>query len=458
VQVPREGTGPRRPTFPTAPVRCAAAPSEPGEAERLSPAPPVADSGARRLLGLATIDVGPLRRHRDFRLLFAGQAATFFGSLLTYVAIPFQAFRLSGSSLVVGLLGVAELVPLLATAFAGGALANAIDRRRLVLLTELGLAGATVVLLANALVPHPSLAVLFVVAALMAGLDGLQRPSLSALTPRLVGRDELPAAAALESLRGTIGMVLGPVVAGLLIAAAGLPSTYAVDLATFGESLLFLRAMRAVPPPPDADAPSLRGIREGIRDALGREVLVGTYAVDFVAMLFGMPLALFPALAEKLGGPGVLGLLYASPSAGAALATLTSGWTARVHRHGLAVLAAATGWGAGILVCGLANGVAVACVGLVAAGFADMLSGLFRTTIWNQTIPDRLRGRLAGIEQVSYSTGPLLGNLEAGVVAALTSVRTSIVSGGLLCLVAVPVAGLLLPGFRRYDARGQVAR
>jgi MFS family permease len=290
----------------------------------------------------------------------------------------------------------------------------------------------------------------------MAGLDGLQRPSLSALTPRLVGHDELPAAVALESLRGTIGMVLGPVVAGVLIATAGLPWTYGVDLATFGVSLLFLGAMRAVPPPPDADAPSLRGIREGLRYALGREVLVGTYAVDLAAMFFGMPLALFPALAEKLGGAGVLGLLYAAPSAGATLATLTSGWTARVHRHGLAVLAAATGWGAGIVVCGLANGVAVACLGLVAAGFADMLSGLFRGTIWNQTIPDRLRGRLAGIEQVSYSTGPLLGNLEAGVVAALTSVRTSILSGGVLCLVAVPVAGLLLPGFRRYDARRRV--
>ncbi len=172
-----------------------------------------------------------------------------------------------------------------------------------------------------------------------------------------------------------------------------------------------------------------------------------------VAMFFGMPIALFPALAAKLGGPGVLGLLYAAPAVGATLATLTSGWTARVHRHGLAVLVAAAGWGVGIVVCGLADGVALACAGLVVAGFADMLSGIFRSTIWNQTIPDRLRGRLAGIEQISYSTGPLLGNVEAGIVASLTSVRTSIVSGGILCVVAVPVVALLLPGFRRYDAR-----
>ena len=287
----------------------------------------------------------------------------------------------------------------------------------------------------------------------MAGLDGLQRPPLEALTPRLVEREELPAAAALNSLRTTLGMVAGPAVGGVLIAAFGLPWTYGVDLATFAVSLAFLAAMRAVPPPADAAPPSLRSIREGFRYAMSREVLVGTYAIDIVAMFFGMPLALFPALADKLGGAGVLGLLYAAPPAGAALATLTSGWTARVHRQGLAVAFAATGWGIGIVVCGLAPGVVLACVGLVIAGFADMLSGIFRSTIWNQTIPDRLRGRLAGIEQLSYSTGPLLGNVEAGLVAALTSVRTSIVSGGVLCVIAVPVVALLLPGFRRYDAR-----
>jgi MFS family permease len=427
-------------------------PYEPDEAERLSPVPPV-ESRTRRVVQLATIDAGPLRRHRDFRLLFLGQATTFFGSMITYVAIPFQVYDLTGSSLLVGLLGLAELAPLLVTSFLGGALADAIDRRRLVLITELSLLATTGVLLANSVLGEPHLWVLFLVAAVMAGLDGLQRPPLEALTPRLVERHELTAAAALDSLRSTLGMVAGPAVGGVLIAAFGLPWTYAVDLATFGVSLACLAAMRAVPPPPDAEAPSLRAIREGFRYAMSREVLVGTYSVDIVAMFFGMPLALFPALAHELGGPGVLGLLYAAPSAGAALATLTSGWTARIHRHGLAVILSAVGWGAGIVVCGLAPGVVLACAGLVVAGFADMLSGIFRSTIWNTTIPDRLRGRLAGIEQLSYSTGPLLGNVEAGLVASLTSVRTSIVSGGVLCVVAVPVVALLLPGFRRYDAR-----
>lgn len=423
------------------------------EAQRLGPEPPVREPGLRHLLRGAAIDLGPLRRHRDFRLLFAGQATTLFGSMITYVAIPYQVYGLSHSSLLVGLLGLAELGPLLVTAFLGGALADAFDRRRMVQLVEVALAACAVFLLVNALLPHPRLWALFAVAALMAALDGLQRPSLHALTPRLVERHELMAAGALASMRGAFGRVLGPVVGGVLIATGGLASAYAVDVATFAVSVGCLALMRAVPPPPDAERPSLRGIVEGFRYAMSKPVLVGTYGVDMVAMFFGMPMALFPALAAKLGGPGVLGALYAAPSAGALLATLTSGWTGRTHRHGLGVLLSAAGWGAGIVVCGLATGVVLACAGLVAAGFADMLSGIFRSAIWNQTIPDRLRGRLAGIEQISYSSGPLLGNVEGGIVASLVGVRASIVSGGVLCIVGVGVAALLLPAFRRYDAR-----
>jgi MFS family permease len=248
-------------------------------------------------------------------------------------------------------------------------------------------------------------------------------------------------------------MIGGPALGGGLIAAIGLPATYGFDVATFAVSLGALRLMRAVPPPPDAERPSLRGIAEGFRYARGRPELLGTYGVDMVAMFFGMPNALFPALAVELGGGATLvGLLYAAPAVGALLATATSGWVSRINRHGAAVCIAATGWGVGIVVVGLAPGVVLALVGLVVAGFADMVSGIFRGTIWNQTIPDRLRGRLAGIEQVSYSTGPLLGNVEAGVVAAVAGVRASIVSGGVLCIAGVAVAAALLPAFRRYEA------
>jgi MFS family permease len=423
------------------------------EAERLGPGPPIAPTGLRRMLGLATIDFGPLRRRRDFRLLFVGQAVSLFGSEITFVALPYQAYHLTGSSLVVGLLGLAELVPLLGAAFIGGALADAFDRRRMMQLTELSFAVASLVLVANALLPHPHVWVLFAVSVVQATLSGLQRPSLDALTPRLVERDELMAAGALTSFRMTLGGIAGPALGGLLLATVGLATTYAVDTATFIVSLAALRMMRAVPPPPDAEPPSLRRIAEGLRYAGSRQELMGTYIVDVVAMFFGMPMALFPAAATHLGGPGVLGLLYAAPAAGSLLATVTSGWTAHVHRHGAAVCVAAAVWGAGIVVFGLAPGLGLALAGLVLAGAADMISGIFRTVIWNQTIPDHLRGRLAGIEQVSYSTGPLLGNVESGVVASLASLRASIVSGGVLCIAGVAVAALALPAFWRYDAR-----
>ena len=425
------------------------------ESERVGPGPPVAPGGVRRLLRFATMDVGPLRRRRDFRLLWIGQGVSFFGSMITYVALPYQAYQLSGSSLVVGLLGLAELAPLLVAAFIGGALADAIDRRRMMQVTELLFAAASMVLVGNALLPHPQLWLLFVMSVLLATLDGLQRPSLDALTPRLVERDELPAAGALASFRMTIGMIAGPAVGGVLVATAGLPATYAVDVATFAVSLAALRMMRAVPPPAEAEPPSLARIREGLRYARSRPELMGTYIVDIVAMFFGMPMALFPAEATHLGGAGVLGLLYAAPAVGSLLATLTSGWVAHVHRHGAGVCIAAAVWGVGIIGFGLAPGLALALVGLVVAGGADMVSGIFRGTIWNQTIPDHLRGRLAGIEQVSYSTGPLLGNVESGGVASLAGVRVSIVSGGVLCVAGVIVAAFALPAFWRYDARTQ---
>ena len=396
------------------------------------------------------IDVGPLRRHRDFRLLFIGQAVTFLGSMITYVALPFQAYQLTGSSLVVGALGVAEFAPLILMALVGGALADATDRRRMVQLTELGFAGASAALVVNAMLDSPKVWVLFACSIVMAALDGLQRPSLDGLVPRLVERDELPAAGALSSFRMTIGMVAGPAIGGVLIATIGLPLTYGLDVATFLFSLAMLRLMRAVPPPPGAEAPSLRRIMEGVRYARSRPDLLGTYIVDIVAMFFGMPMALFPAIAEGFGGAGALGLLYAAPSVGSLIATVSSGWTGNVRRHGRAICLAAAGWGAAIVAFGLADKLWVALVFLAVAGGADMISGLFRSVMWNSTIPDELRGRLAGIEQVSYSTGPLLGNVESGVAASLIGVRGAVVSGGLLCVVGVAVTAMALPVFWRY--------
>jgi MFS family permease len=322
----------------------------------------------------------------------------------------------------------------------------------MVLLSELGLALGAGILLVNSLLPDPQLWVLFVVVSVMAGLDGIQRPSLDALVPRLVSREELPAASSLESFGFNIAEIGGPALAGVLIATVGLPATYGLDIATYAVSLAALSLMKAATPA-GAEPPSLRRIVEGFRFARSRPELVGTYSVDIAAMFLGMPFALFPAFAEELGGPEVLGLLYAAPAAGALAASATSGWTSHVHRHGAAVVVAASVWGLGVLVFGLAPGLPLALAGLAVAGAGDMVSGIFRTTIWNQTIPDELRGRLAGIEQISYSSGPLLGQVRAGVVGSLAGIRVSAVSGGALCIVGVALTALALPAFWRYDAR-----
>jgi MFS family permease len=425
------------------------------EVGRLGPAPPGPEPPrpGRSFRRLATIDLRPLRRHRDFRLLFLGQGFSFLGSMVTYVAVPYQAYQITGSSLTVGLLAAAELPPILITAFLGGALADAFDRRRLVQIAELGLAGGAAILLVNSLLGEPRLWVLFVAGVALAGFDGIQRPPLDSLEPRLVEKHELPAASALGSLRGNVGMIAGPAIGGVLIATVGLPATYAFDLVTFAFSLFMLSLMRAVPPPPGAERPSIGRVVEGIRYAWSRQELLGTYSVDMIAMFFGMPMALFPAYASELGGPEVLGLLYAAPAIGSLAVALTSGWTAHVHRHGLAVILAAGMWGVAMIGFGLAQSLAVAVIALAVGGGADSISGIFRSVMWNQTIPDNLRGRLAGIEQISWSSGPTLGNLEAGVVATLTSVRTSIVSGGILCVAGVAIAAIALPVFRRYDSR-----
>jgi MFS family permease len=407
----------------------------------------------RRALRAVALDAGLLRRRRDYRLLMSGQFVSLAGSELTLVAIMFQTFQLTDSSLAVGLLGVAEFAPILALALVGGALADAFDRRRLVMLAEAGSAVVAGVLVLNAALPEPRLWVLYVCAALMAAFTALGRPPLDALIPQLVERDELKAAAAIDFLGYNIGAIAGPAAAGLLIATAGVDVTYAVDLVTFLVSLLTLRAMRTPPLPPDRPAPSWRSVREGVRYAGSRQELLGTYLVDMNAVFFGMPLALFPAISERYGGPEVLGLMYAAPAVGSVLAALASGWTRHVHRHGRAVTLAAAGWGLAIVGFGLVDALVPALALLAIAGAMDSVSGLFRSTIWNETIPEHLRGRLAGIEMLSYASGPTLGNTEAGAVAALAGVRASVVSGGVLCVLGSVALAFALPRFWAYDAR-----
>jgi MFS family permease len=320
----------------------------------------------------------------------------------------------------------------------------------MVRLTEAAQCTITALLLVNAALPHPQLWVLFVAVAAAAATDSLQRPSLDALVPRIVPTDRLTAASALEGLRGNLGHVLGPPVAGVLIATVGLPGTYGVDVATFVVSLTALSFMRAVPPPPGAERVSLRGMLAGVRYAVGRKDLLGSYLIDMNAMFFGMPMALFPQIATGFGGPAVLGVLYTGPAVGSLLASLTSGWTRLVRHHGRAIAVAAAAWGVAIIGFGFAPSLWLAFIALVGAGAADMISGIFRGTMWNQTIPDAMRGRLAGIEMISYTSGPALGNFESGVVGALAGVRASVVSGGVLCVAGTVALCAVLPRFWAY--------
>jgi MFS family permease len=410
------------------------------------------------LLRRLALDVTPLRTSRDFRLVFSAAGISGLGSFITYVTVPYQVYELTDDPLLVGLLGVAELVPLLFMAFVGGALADYLDRRLLVIGGEVGLTLLCGVLLVNSLTDQPHLWLLYLVAGLTAALDGLQRPAMEGLIPRIVTPGEIPAAGALGSLRMQVAQLGGPALAGVLIASVDLAWVYAIDLVSFAVSLACLSMVRAVPPPPAADRPSLRSVATGLRYARSRPELLGTYLVDINAMFFGMPQALYPFMANRLGGPAVLGLLYAAPAVGSLVATLASGWTRSVHRHGLMVVLAAGAWGLAILGVGLVHSLWLALFLLALAGAADMVSGLFRMIIWNQTIPDHLRGRLAGIEMLSYSVGPLLGHSRAGLAARWVGVNGSIVSGGLLCVVGTVALAAALPSFLRYDGRHGLAR
>lgn len=398
------------------------------------------------------LDLSPLRRHRDFRLLFVGQFVSFFGSMITYVAVPYQVYQLTASSLMVGLLGTVQLVPLLLFGLLGGAYADAMDRRRLLIRAEVLLALVSLGLAINALAAHPSVAVIFVLTGVMSAINGFHRPTLEAVSPRLVDRDELPATAALTSLRGSLGAVAGPAIGGFCVAAFGLGATYFIDVATFLLSLGALAAMAAMPAAEDAAKPSLRSIVEGLEYARRHPELLGTYLVDIVAMTFAMPMALFPAMAQAWGGATAAGWLYSAMSIGSLVVTVFSGWTRRVSRRGAAVILAAASWGVAIALLGYAPNLALAVLCLALAGAADMVSGLFRTTIWNETIPAHLRGRLAGVEMISYMTGPLLGNARAGWMAGLRSVHFSIVAGALICIAGVLLCIPLLPLFWRYRA------
>ncbi len=400
------------------------------------------------------MDVRPFREHRDFRLLLIAGTVFYLGGMMTYVAIPFQIYQLTHSNFAVGAIGLVELGPLIVFGLYGGALADHVDRRILLIWTGIAQAAFTTWLCINAFSDHPRVWEIFVVSGLLASSSALQRPSREALLPRTVRHDQLTAANALSSFGMQAGVLVGPTIGGLIVASAGPSWCFLVDIIGLFVASMMYAAMRRYPHVGETEPPSLAGIGQGLRYALRRRDLLGTYVVDLAAMLLAMPVVLFPALAEKVfGDPHLLGFLYSAETVGALVATALSGWTSRVHHHGRAIVIAAAVYGGFIAAAGWAPTIWLAVLFFALAGAADMISAVFRGTIWNQTIPDNLRGRLAGIEMLSYSVGPLAGQVRAGLVADRWTVRGAIVSGGVSCVAGVSLTAVWLHDFWRYDAR-----
>ncbi len=400
-------------------------------------------------------DLSPLRASRDLRLIVIGGFVSGMGSQATLVALPYQVYVQTRSALLVGLLGAVELGPLVAAALLGGAIADRVDRRNLLLLAQVGLVLAAGGLAVAAWIGHPPVLTLYALAALLAGFTALQSVTTSAIVPNLVAPGQLRSALALNYGLSTLAMVLGPGLGGLLISTLGTKSAYAADAVSCAAMVLAVLAVAPQPPDPVTQHESLRrSIAEGLRYVRGNQALMGSFAIDLVAMIFGLPRALFAVLSIGVyhSGAAGTGLLYAAVSAGATVAALTTGWLKHARRLGRVVIWAVLAWGTAVALAGLTSSLWIAAILFALAGAADSVSAVCRTTI-NQTVtPERMRGRMSAVYTLVVTGGPRLGDVEAGAVASATSARFSVLSGGLLCLLGVAAIIAAFPALMRYDA------
>lgn len=400
---------------------------------------PARRSNRARVRGLF-LDTAPLRHDRDFRWLWTGQAIGGIGNQVTRIVLPYQVYVLTGSTLAIAGLAAFQLVPLLVFALGAGTLADAFDRRRLLLVTQLGQAAASAVLVVLALQPEPPLAAIFAVAAVIASLGAIGHPASASAVPRLVPPERLPAAIALNQLSFQASSIVGPAIGGILIATVGVAGAYGIDVVTFAASIVALLAIRPLAPLASAVRPGLAAIAEGLRFARRRRVILSTFAIDLNAMIFGMPVALFPVLALDVFrvGPAGVGLLAAALATGGFAGAALSGWVTRVERAGRAVVVAVAVWGLAIVGFGLATfSFPLALALLAVAGAADIVSAIFRSTIVQFETPDELRGRVTSIHVLVVTGGPRIGDIEAAAVAAAVGAQLSVVSGGLLCVAGV---------------------
>ncbi len=408
-----------------------------------------------RLRSIA-LDITPLRVSRDFRRLWLGLFITETGYQFALVGVYVQVYALTGSAAAVGLVGLFSFLALLAGSVASGAFLDGYDRRSLLLIAQVGFAAGSAILLIGALAGDPPLWWIYLAVAIHAAVSSVDSPTRSAMTPRLVGRELVPSAAALNQVVWNAVGLVGPALAGVVIVRFGLKWAYAVDLVTYGA--MFAAALLVKPMPPEQGEGESTGwpaIKEGFAFVRDRKLLQSTFVIDIVAMVFGLPRALFPILAvtQFHRGVEVVGFLMAAPAAGALLGALTGGWARHVQRQGVAVAWAVAAWGVAIAAFGLVGQrLWIAMAFLAAAGAADVISAIFRSTILQLSVPDHLRGRLSGIHILVVTGGPRLGDLEAGLVAQAFSPLASVVSGGLLCIAGAGLVAWLYPDLRRYRA------
>lgn len=403
-------------------------------------------------MAIFSLDVSPLKENSNYRWLYLSQLISFFGSMITYVAIPFQMYEITGSTFHVGLLGIVQLIPLVISGFWGGALADSFDRRKLVVVTEIASAVGNLFLVGFAFSGSQAYWILYLLSGLMAICRGLERPSLEALTQQLIKKEDIPKVSSLQSFKTTTGMIMGPAVGGILISSFGIVATYAVDCLTFVVSIYCLLQLKNYPVLTNKRKADMSSIMDGFKYAMKRPDLLGTYVVDMASMTFAYPNPLFPALAKTLGGADKLGWLYSSIAIGAFFASLTSGWTHKVVAHGKVITICALLWCVGIAAFGLSQNFYFAILALAFAGFVDMISGIFRSTIWNETIPSDYRGRLASVEMISYSSGPLLGNTFMGAMADGVGFENALMWGGIAGGFLVLILGVGINSFWNYKA------
>ena len=398
-------------------------------------------------------DVGPLRRHRAFRRLWLGQLVSGFGSQLTIVAVAYQSYELTHSTLIVGLVSLAQLGPLLIGSLIGGSLVDAKDRRRVLLVTQVVLGSASLGLAINATLPHPALWPLFVLTAGAAAVQGVDHPGRKAALPMLVPVEDLPSALALQQIVFQAAAVGGPAMAGLLISRFGLPAVFGIDVVSFGAALLAVALLPPLLPRGGGRPAGLTSIREGMQYLRGQRLLASTFWIDLDAMVFGMPRAVFPALGTGLygGGAAIVGLLYAAPAAGALVGALLTGWVSSVRRQGRAVVIAVVMWGVAISCFGFVPILWFGLVMLAVAGASDVISAVFRNAILQTTVPEHLQGRLSGTFIAVVTGGPRLGDAEAGAASAIGGAQFAVWSGGLACVVGAFLLAWRAPELWRYD-------